>query len=382
MRGLVNVEFLNVRPETSTRKEPLTQLRRGQEVEVLRQEGNWYAIHLSGFEGFVYADFLDLEDLPDEPTPGVVTASRLNVRRSTSTRDDPIGTLARGDEVNILRREGDWLLFRYNGDLAYVYGDYVRVLEESPADSFLFERQRYRDIEMGVRNGSELRGGSAREKQVAGVWNRFGGLLQPLCAELKMHTGAAVAVICVESSGKGFAADGRMLIRFENHVFWKKWGRRHPEIFNKHFRFAASERWKGHEFRETLNTPWQDVHTRNGQSREWQAFEFAYSLDRQAALFSISMGLPQIMGFNYARIGYDAVGEMYTNFKDPEKGQAYQLLGMFDFIRGPGSDSDMLEALRRKQFEQFAASYNGPGQAAKDGDRIESYYETLLSLMA
>ena len=382
MRGLVNVESLNVRSEPSVRKAPLTQLRNGQEVEVLRQEGNWYVIRFSDFEGFVYADFLDLEDLPEEPTPGIVTATRLNVRRSTTTRDDPIGTLLRGEDVSILRREGDWLLIRFNDGQAYVYGEYVRVLEEMPADVFLFERRRYRNIEIAARSGSKLRGKSARERQVAAVWNRFGGLLQPLCSDLKMDTGAAVAVICVESSGKGFAADGRMLIRFENHIFWKHWGQHHADIFNLHFKYSARARWKAHKFRETVNSKWQNIHTRNGQNMEWQAFEYAYSLDRRAALFSISMGLPQIMGFNYARIGYDAVEEMFNNFSNPERGNRFQLLGMFDFIRGPGSDSDMLEMLRRKQFEKFASMYNGPGQAAKYGDRIEQYYETFLSLMA
>ena len=97
-----------------------------------------------------------------------------------------------------------------------------------------------------------------------------------------------------------------MIIRFENHVFWSLWGRNNPNAFNAVFAFNADVTWQGHKFRANVNAPWQDVHT-GSQSSEWDAFHVAAALDANAAKRSISMGLPQIMGFNHKRIGYDTV---------------------------------------------------------------------------
>ena len=47
---------------------------------------------------------------------------------------------------------------------------------------------------------------------------------------------------------------------------------------------------------------------------EWSVFEFARTFDDDAAKLSISMGLPQIMGFNYRSVGYESVDAMFDAF--------------------------------------------------------------------
>ncbi len=81
----------------------------------------------------------------------------------------------------------------------------------------------------------------------------------------------------------------------------------------------------------------------------------------------------------HARIGYDSVGEMFRAF---QAGIRYQMLGLFDFLKGPGTSSPMVVALQRKKFEDFASRYNGPGQGATYGDFIESHFEIFQSLRA
>ena len=106
-----------------------------------------------------------------------------------------------------------------------------------------------------------------------------------------------------------------------------------------------------------------------GQTAEWEAFDIARTLDEPAALQSISMGAPQIMGFNHAAIGYDSARTMFDRFETDER---YHILGLFDFVKGGGTTSRMLEALKREQYEQFATYYNGNGQAAAYGARIRA----------
>jgi hypothetical protein len=207
---------------------------------------------------------------------------------------------------------------------------------------------------------------------VARTWNRFGGLIRKLSDIIDIDPGCAVAVLCVESSGKGFSPDGRMIIRFENHKFQKYYGKKNPDKFKSHFKNDPSKRWTGHQFRKSPTGRWNNFH--GNQSGEWEVFDFAQRLNASAAMLSISMGLPQIMGFNYAAIGYDSVGEMFDNLSNDVR---FHILGLFDFIRGSGNTSRMLQALQVGNFEQFASGYNGPGQASKYGDWIETKFETF-----
>ena len=207
---------------------------------------------------------------------------------------------------------------------------------------------------------------SGLARNAARTWNRYGGLLAPLCAATGVPLGAAVGVLCVESSGQGFVGN-RLVIRFENHIFWDGWGRAHPEAFNRCFAFDATKRWTGHRYRARVSDPWIVAH--RGQDGEWAAFMLARALDEPGAMRSISMGAPQIMGFNHAVIGYDSAEAMFERFGADDR---FHILALFDFIKGPGATSPMLEALRRQDYERFATHYNGNGQAAVYGARIRS----------
>ncbi len=208
----------------------------------------------------------------------------------------------------------------------------------------------------------------------ARIWNQYGGLLGLLAARLGIDAGVSVAVVAAESGGRGFA-DGRMLIRFENHVFWSNWGVNHPDAFNAHFQFDPNQVWQGHHYRADPAQPWQSFH--GNQAEEWRAFDVARRLDERAARLSISMGLPQIMGFNHAAIGYDSVEAMFDAFNTDERAQ---LVGFFDFIRGTRAVSRKITALQAQDFVTFALLYNGAGQETTYGATIQRFYNGFRSL--
>ena len=306
---------------------------------------------------------------------GKVTARVLNFRPEPSTRRPPLGQLKRGDLVQIIHREGGWYKIQSGDRTGYVFGSFLAIQDDQPFHQFLFEQEPLRTHPLKPSSGEVIKidtDFSRNEKQVARTWNQFGGLIRKLSDEVDIDPGSALAVLVVESSGKGFSADGRMIIRFENHKFRKYYGKKHPDTFKSHFKHDPSKRWRGHQFRKSPTGRWKNFHGR--QSEEWEVFDFAQKLNASAAKLSISMGLPQIMGFNYAAIGYDSVGEMFNNFSIDVR---FHILGLFDFIRGAGNTSPMLQALQTGNFEQFASRYNGPGQAAKYGDWIESRFETF-----
>ena len=206
----------------------------------------------------------------------------------------------------------------------------------------------------------------------ARIWNKYGGMLEPLSARIGIDKAVAVAVIAVESGGSGLGPDGRMIIRFENHLFWTFWGKANPAAYNQSFVFDQNASWKGHQYRPQPNGPWLDVH--QNQNSEWAAFNYASTIEATAAKKSISMGLVQIMGFNHRAIGYASPDAMFAAFANDEK---FQLLGFYNFVK---NDQRQIDALRNRDYVGFARIYNGPGQPDFYGGLIKGVVDGFATL--
>jgi len=302
-------------------------------------------------------------------TRATVTASTLNVRRAPNTGAERVGSFERGKVVEVLERSGNWYEVTDGTVRGFVHGDFVRLDSTPVADGFLCHDRGLCAcmIEPPADRRVATTGPGETALAAARAWNSYGGLVTQLCETTGVSLSAAVGVLCVESSGRGKTASGRLIIRFENHIFWSRWGKSNEDAFREHFTFDPSKRWTGHKYRASASEPWKTGH--RDQQSEWDAFTIARSLHEPAALQSISMGASQIMGFNHAAIGYDSAKEMFDQFSADER---FHVLGMFDFIKGGGRTSPMLEALRRGEYEQFATHYNGNGQAAAYGARIRA----------
>lgn len=163
----------------------------------------------------------------------------------------------------------------------------------------------------------------------------------------------ALAVADVESGGSsGFAKNGRMIIRFEPYTFKDRSGKDPPPV------------------------------KRGGQDREWGMLEAAMQIDREAALKSISMGMFQIMGFNYKTVGYPSVQAMFDAYSNS---QDAQVQGFFDFVSSVSGDEyqdgpsiKLDEAARKGNFLAFARGYNGRGQKGYD-KKIKARYDHWVS---
>lgn len=136
------------------------------------------------------------------------------------------------------------------------------------------------------------------------------------------------AFLEVESGGKGFdETTGKLMIQFE------------PVWFRKRAPFAPSGLW-------SLNKV-------EVQSKEWLAFNDAFAKNANAAMEATSIGLPQILGLHWKRLGYSSVGEMWDDFK---KGEFQQVAALVRFIR---TDNNLFQALKTKNWDRVASIYNG-----------------------
>ena len=157
-------------------------------------------------------------------------------------------------------------------------------------------------------------------------------LVRLVACQNKLEPAALASFIEVESGGKGFDdKTGKILIQFE------------PSWFKKLAPYTPSGNWS--------------VNKVDVQSKEWIAFNDAYGKNHLKAMESTSIGLGQIMGFHYKRLGYASVGAMWD---DAKKGLEQQIRQIAKFIM---TDSKLLNALKIGDFHTVASIYNGAAYA-------------------
>ena len=162
------------------------------------------------------------------------------------------------------------------------------------------------------------------------------------------------AFIRVESGGKGYDdKTGKILIQFE------------PSWYRKKAPYAPSGAWS--------------VNKIEVQSKEWIAFNNALDINPIAAMESTSIGLPQIMGFHWKRLGYQSVGHFWESMKHS---LVEQIAALIRFIE---TDKNLLKAFQQKDWHKMAYYYNGSGYAAQAhrlgikpyNEQLKAAYEDL-----
>lgn len=139
------------------------------------------------------------------------------------------------------------------------------------------------------------------------------------------------AVASNESGMQGFDASGRVLVRFEKHVFKRELRKRG---------MAQATRAK----------------VENLDGVRWATLNAAMNIHEKAALRATSFGMFQIMGFNHKAAGFDSVMDFVTAQK---KGVSYQLESFCAFVRHEG----LAPLMQKNDFSGFARRYNGPAYA-------------------
>ncbi len=340
---------------------------------VVEEEGGWLKVVALGHLGYVPKEAVVFPQVAR-------TTDYVNLRAGPGTEHMILETLPPNTQVHVWARKGDWLYVADTVRVGYLHKDFVAVGSPpapSPPPAPPVDGETSTLAPPPDERLYPPPDAGRVERRTAEVWNRVGGLLAALADQLGIEVAAAVAVLVVESGGRAFGPDGRMIIRFENQIFYDHWGERHPDRYAQHFTFNPHRRWTEHKWRPSPSEAWRPVH--GAQEREWAAFTFARTLDETAAKLSISMGGPQIMGFNYANLGYGSVHEMYAAFASSERAQ---IVGLFTFIRGRQSSSPRLQALRSGDFLTFARLYNGPGQAQHYSALIREVYDAFRRLRA
>ena len=381
LKGQVTAGALNVRDHPGKQGQIIGQLYKKNQIDVIEDLGDWLEISFNEMSAYIHNDYVRLVEIKGSRS-GVVNTQSLNVREEPILTSGIVGKLSLNNRVTVRGEIGSWLLIDFNQSTAYVHGEYIDFSHGETESKFgsvvndlIEKRTQLDDLKPNSSLGVK---GSFKQQKIASVWNKYGGLIEELGGVHGVDPAGVISIICVESSGKGFEVknDNKLIIRFENHLFWKYWGKNNSQKFYEHFKYGRKEKgktkiWQGHYWRTTRNDSWETFH--GNQQKEWQVLEFARKLDNDSALKSISMGAPQIMGFNHEKIGYKTVEEMFDKFNEDIR---YHFIGLFDFFSKP-----MIKAIQNKDFETFAKYYNGTGQMKKYGQWIQEYHDTFKKMI-
>jgi SH3-like domain-containing protein len=360
MKGRINANLLNIRSLPNTTSDVIGKLKKDDIVELVKLQGDWYEIKYQDSSAFVAAKFV-----VEMVRTGIVNANLLNIRSLPNLESVKLDQLTKDQEVIIVDEIDKWYKIKYKDTFGYVVSEFIGIKTGEPVRTFLFQDKDL--IRVPLEPARKLpEAGNRIQVTVKSAYNKYGNLLALLSKKLGIELGASIAVLSVESGGVGIDK-GRVLIRFENHLFYKYWGKDNEAVYNKHFQFDAGKNWLGHKFRKDPDGEWIDFH--GEQSKEYEALNFARSLHDEKALLSISMGLPQILGSNSKLVGYETVQEMFDNFN---KDIRYHVFALFDFF-----SPRMIKALKERDFVTFAKYYNGQGQAVRYGKFIQDYYEAF-----
>lgn len=176
-------------------------------------------------------------------------------------------------------------------------------------------------------------------------------LLAELSATCRVDPLLVQAVVQVESGGRAFA-HGRLIIRFEPHLFIERLSGNDRDKATVRFQ-VGSPTWDGAQHR-LWRSGWSPFH--GNQDMEYIALNMAREVNVDLAVESTSLGAPQILGGHWNALGYASAQAMFYAFANSAD---EQLRAFFHFLEVSGA----LKRLRKGDLRGFASLYNGPAQA-------------------
>lgn len=119
---------VNVRKSDSEKAEKIGRISGGTKIRVLEQMVNgWSKVEYEKSEGYIMSKYLKVQESVTKYTAiGKVKATdNINVRAEASTDSAKMGTLVKGEIVDLFAEEGEWCKIAFKDQVAYVKAEYV-----------------------------------------------------------------------------------------------------------------------------------------------------------------------------------------------------------------------------------------------------------------
>ena len=119
---------VNIRAKAKNSGKVLGVANNGDTFEYKGKSGSWTKVAYNGGTAYIYTSYLTVTkgtETPKGTTMYVVNTDELNIRASSKSSSTILGTLKKGDEVNVIGTSGKWVKITYKDGTAWVYASYV-----------------------------------------------------------------------------------------------------------------------------------------------------------------------------------------------------------------------------------------------------------------
>ncbi|MFS0787783.1 SH3 domain-containing protein [Shouchella sp. 1P09AA] len=130
---------LNLRSQPNTSSSIRTTLSKGQTVQIVKQEGNWYFVRVGFQTGWVSSEFVSTSsENVDNGNPSLgsaTTTARLNLRSGAGTSHRVLTTLPIGQKLELLQKQGNWYQVKAGNQTGWVSSEFVSTSNENVGDN-------------------------------------------------------------------------------------------------------------------------------------------------------------------------------------------------------------------------------------------------------
>ena len=128
--GVVQTGGLRLRAKPSTDAEILASAGIGDNVVIIRQEGDWYLVDYNLIVGYMHKDYLTTyEKWNVELGDAIVESGNVNMRTAPDVNSELLATLSMGETAYIIGFNCGWYKVQYEGMTGYIRSDLVALME-------------------------------------------------------------------------------------------------------------------------------------------------------------------------------------------------------------------------------------------------------------
>ena len=144
--GVADVEsHLNIREGAGEDQKLVGKLPKNGGCEILETAGDWYKIQSGKVTGYVKGEYLLTGEAAAQraneakSVVATILGTSVNLRVEPSLDAAVQTSMPQGEEIDVVEELGEWVKVRLDGDICYIYAEYVEVSEQLPKAMTLTE---------------------------------------------------------------------------------------------------------------------------------------------------------------------------------------------------------------------------------------------------
>lgn len=180
--AIANVSnYVNIRSEANTNSKIVGKLYSNGTAKILETEGDWLKVESGDVTGYIKSDYMitgsEVYEMVDDVKTKLATvnANTLNVRTKASISSSVLTKVPKGDKLEVLEDDDEWIKVSVGSKVGYVSADYVDVNTELKQAISIEEEQARLKLEEEMKEAQARNAVSSLRQKIVSYALRFQG---------------------------------------------------------------------------------------------------------------------------------------------------------------------------------------------------------------